>query len=80
MQRPGEGKSQVLEEKLVIQRKSMSLDVTGIQSIFESVPRGEAIQVCSEKKMLMIALKSHCVNVNVQSWLSDFTMGKGTSQ
>lgn len=72
--------SQVSEDKLVIQRKSRSLDVIVIQSIFESVPRGEATQVCSEKKMLMIPLESHCVNVNVQSWLSDFTMGKGTSQ
>lgn len=47
------------------------------------------LRVCQEarlsrfvqrRNMLMIALKSHCVNVNVQSWLSDFTMGKGTSQ
>lgn len=73
-----EGKSQVSQEKLVIQRKSKSVNVTGIQNISESVLGDETTHVCSGK-MLIILLKAHCVNVNVQSWLSDFTIAKETS-
>lgn len=66
------------QEKLVIQRKSKSVNVTGIQNISESVLGDETTHVCSGK-MLIILLKAHCVNVNVQSWLSDFTIAKETS-
>lgn len=48
-QRQKEGRSQVFEEKLIIQRKSKSYDVIEIQSIFENMPRGEATDVCLRK-------------------------------
>lgn len=50
-QRQKERRSQVFEEKLIIQRKSKSYDVIEIQSIFENMPSGEATDVCSRKKI-----------------------------